>query len=151
MTSQGPWRTGRHVIYRLHAHLVFVTKYRRDVITDRVHDVLETSIRKVCDDFECELLAFETDHDHAHLLVAYPPKVALSTLTNSLKGVSARMIRKENFPEVRRALWGSHFWSPSYAAVSCGGAPLQIVKQYVESQRDPEHPNTRRARTAIKH
>lgn len=140
MTSQEAWRTGRHVIYRLHVHLVFITKYRRGVITDRVHRILEDSMRKVCADFECELLTFETDYDHARLLVAYPPKVSISTLTNSLKGVSARMIRKTDFPEVRRALCGQHFWSPSYCAVSCGGDPLQVVKQYVESQREPNKP-----------
>lgn len=75
------------------------------------------------------------ESDHAHLLIAYPPKVALSTLVNSLKGVSARMLRSAALPEVSEKLWGEHFWSPSYCAVSCGGAPLEVVKRYVESQR----------------
>jgi putative transposase len=69
-------------------------------------------------------------------LVGYPPKVALSRLINSLKGVSARRLRAANFPEVRNKLWGEHFWSPSYCAVSCGGAPLETVKRYVQKQRE---------------
>ena len=90
---------------------MFVTKYRRDVITDRVHEVLATTMAEVCDDFGCDLVAVETDHDHAHLLVAHPPKIAISTLVNSLKGVSARRIRQYDYPEVQRALSGKHFWS----------------------------------------
>ena len=85
--------------------------------------------------FKCELREVGWETDHVHLLVGYPPKVALSRLINSLKGGSAHRLRKERFPEVERKLWGPHFWSPSYCAVSCGGAPLEIVERYVEKQR----------------
>jgi putative transposase len=129
------FRTGRHVVYALTAHLVFVPKYRRKVITKRVFSVLKTSWEATCSDFGCELRETGYESDHVHLLVAYPPKVALSTLVNSLKGVSARRLRAAHLPEVERKLWGAHFWSPSYCAVSCGGAPLEIVKRYVEAQR----------------
>jgi hypothetical protein len=70
-------------------------------------------------------------------LVNYPPKVALSTLVNSLKGVSARLLRKEYPAHIRKYLWGGHFWSPSYFAASCGGAPLTIIKEYIENQKRP--------------
>src|SRR5919199_235590 len=137
MTFSSDFRTGRQVTFRLHAHLVFTTKYRRGVITDRVRDFLRGAIESVCRDFAAELLAFDGEDDHVHLLVAYPPKVSISALVNSLKGVSARHLRSQNFPEVKAKLWGDHFWSPSYCAVSCGGAPLEIVKRYVEEQRAP--------------
>jgi putative transposase len=71
-------------------------------------------------------------------LISYPPKVALSALVNSLKGVSSRLVRKEKFPEITSRLWGDHFWSPSYCVVSCGGAPLDVIKKYVEQQRAPD-------------
>ncbi len=129
------FRTGRHVVYALTAHLVFVPKYRRKVITERVFSVLRSSWEATCKDFGCELREVGYECDHVHLLVAYPPKVSLSTLVNSLKGVSARRLRSAHLPEVERKLWGPHFWSPSYCAVSCGGAPLEIVKRYVEAQR----------------
>jgi len=82
---------------------------------------------------------YETDH--AHLLVAYPPKVALATLVQHLKGLSSRRVRAIRFPEVARTLWGSAFWSPSYCAVSCGGAPLATVKAYVRAQRGAPAPS----------
>jgi putative transposase len=126
-------------VYKLTVHLVFLPKYRRKVISRRVFEVLQAAWKVVCDDFGCELRETGYEDDHVHLLVAYPPKVSLSTLVNSLKGVSARRLRAERFPEVERKLWGKHFWSPSYCAVSCGGAPLEIVKRYVESQRGENH------------
>jgi putative transposase len=129
------FRTGRHVVYSLTVYLVFVPKYRRKVITEKVYDILRTAWETVCTDFQCELRESGCETDHVHLLVAYAPKVALSTLVNSLKGVSARRLRAACIPDVERKLWGPHFWSPSYCAVSCGGAPLEIVKRYVESQR----------------
>ena len=78
---------------------------------------------KIYADFAAALEAFDGEDDHVRLLVCYPPKVVLSTLVNSLKGASSRVIRKEKFSEVTRHLWGDHFWSPSYCVVSCGGAP----------------------------
>lgn len=118
-------------------------KYRREVISERAFVVLREAWAKVCGDFEAELVESGYEDDHVHLLVNYPPKVALSALVNSLKGVSARRLRAEHFPEVDRKLWGSHFWSPSYCAVSCGGAPLEIVRQYVEKQRGLDFADTK--------
>ena len=93
---------------------------------------------KICTDFEATLEVFDGEDDHVHLLVCHPPKVALSRLVNSLKWASLRLIRTAKFPEVTRHLWGDHFWSPSYCVVSCGGAPLEIIKKYVEQQRAPD-------------
>jgi putative transposase len=81
---------------------------------------------------------FEGEKDHVHLLVTYPPKVAVSGLVNSLKGVSSRMIRKKNYPTINKHLWGSALWSPSYFSGSCGGAPISIVRQYIEQQNAPD-------------
>lgn len=128
------WRSGRHVVYRLHVHLVFVTKYRRGAIASDLHDVLRDVFASVCEDFGADLLEYGGEDDHSHLLVAYPPKVAISRLVNSLKGVSARRIRALKRRDVQRVLWGAAFWSPSYCAVSVGGASLETVRQYVEQR-----------------
>lgn len=77
------------------------------------------------------------ERDHVHLLVHYPPKVAISRLVGSLKGVSARRLRQEFPGHIRKSLWGEHFWSPSYFAASCGGAPLAVIKEYIENQKPP--------------
>ena len=82
--------------------------------------------------------AFETDQDHAHLLVSYPPKISLSSLVMSLKTVSSKTVREQHWPEITQALWGKHFWSPSYAVISCGGAPLDLIKQYIKNQKQPK-------------
>lgn len=91
---------------------------------------------RVCLDFEAELVEFDREGDHVHLLVNYPPKVAISNLINSLKGVSSRVLRT-NHPSIKQKLWGNALWSPSYFAGSCGGAPIAIVKQYIEQQNMP--------------
>ena len=135
MRQSTDFRRGRHVISALHAHLVFVPKYRRGVITKHAFEILRNAWQTVCDKFECELKEANFESDHVHLMVVYQQKVSLSVLVNSLKGVSARRIRSAHLPEVQSKLWGKHFWSPSYCVVSCGGAPLQIVAQYVRNQR----------------
>jgi len=130
-------RRGRHVIYNLHVHLVFVTKYRRGVFTDEMLTRCEEIMRDVCESFEAELREFNGEGDHVHLLVHYPPKVALSKLVNSLKGVSSRYLRQEYTGTMNRAIMHGHLWAPSYFAGSCGGAPLQVVKDYIEHQKRP--------------
>ncbi|MEU9403613.1 IS200/IS605 family transposase [Streptomyces sp. NPDC048242] len=130
-------RTGRHCIFRMHVHLVFVTKYRRKVFADRHLTRCEEIMRAVCEDFEAELVEFNGENNHVHLLVNFPPKVAVSKLVNSLKGVSSRRLRQE-FPDLVRHYWrAQRLWSGSYFAGSVGGAPLSIVKQYIEQQNRP--------------
>ncbi len=94
-------------------------------------------MRAVCADFETELVEFNGECDHVHMLVHYPPKIAVSRLVGSLKGVSARRLRQEFPAHIRTYLWGKHLWSPSYFAASCGGAPLAIIKEYIENQKRP--------------
>ena len=131
-------RTGRHCVFNMHVHLVFVTKYRRGVFSQAILEDLKSIFASVCKDFEAELVEFDGEADHVHLLVNYPPKVSVSSLVNSLKGVSSRLIRRRNYPEIRRNLWGNAFWSASYFAGSCGGAPIGIIRQYIEQQRKPD-------------
>jgi len=121
----------------MHVHLVFVTKYRRNVFTKEILSDLSSIFFSVCSDFEAELVEFDGEDDHVRLLVNYPPKVSISSLVNSLKGVSSRLIRKKNYPSIRRKLWGGALWSPSYFAGSCGGAPIEMIRQYIEQQQTP--------------
>ncbi|KAB8197643.1 IS200/IS605 family transposase [Nonomuraea phyllanthi] len=137
MAEYSDIRTGRHCVFALHAHLVFVTKFRHRVFTDAHLRRLEEIMRDVCADFEVELREFNGEDDHVHLLVNFPPKVALSRLVNSLKGVASRRMRQE-FPELARHYYrASKLWSGSYFAGSVGGAPLSIVRQYIEQQTRP--------------
>jgi putative transposase len=130
-------RHGRTCVFAMHVHLVFVTKYRRRVFTPEVMRELKLIFASVCKDFEATLVEFDGERDHVHLLINYPPKLAVSKLVNSLKGVSSRLLRNKGYPSIQQALWGKNLWSPSYFASSCGGAPIEIIRQYIENQQSP--------------
>ena len=135
MNKSNDIRHGRHCVFNLHIHLVFVTKYRRSVFTKAVLEDLKEIFASVCQDFEAELVEFDGEKDHVHLLINYPPKVSISRLVNSLKGVS---FGKKQYACIQNKLWAGALWSPSYFAASCGGAPISIIKQYIEQQDTPE-------------
>ncbi len=134
MPSSSDLRRGRTCVTNLHVHLVFVTKYRRKVLTKRVMKIIASSFSSVANDLEFTIDEVNGEQDHVHLLLRYSPNASVSKIVNILKGVSSRMIRKTSYPEVVKNLLGNHFWSPSYFAASCGGAPLEIVKHYIEQQ-----------------
>ena len=90
----------------LHIHLVFATKYTRYVFTKQILDALKIIFPSVCNDFEADLVEFDGEKYHVHLLITYPPKVSISRSVNSLKGVSSRLIRKKKYPSIRSLLWG---------------------------------------------
>jgi putative transposase len=137
MKNSTGFRRGRSCVFLLHVHLVFVTKYRRKVFTQRILQELKAIFASVCSDFEAELVEMDSEKDHVHLLVNYPPTIAISRLVNSLKGVSSRLIRKQKHPAIFRALLGNALWSPSYFAGSCGGASLELIRSYIEQQNSP--------------
>jgi putative transposase len=128
------YRIGRSAVSSLQAHLVFVTKYRRRVLSERALRILRNDFESVCHALGVALIEVNGEEDHVHLLVQYLPTLQLSQLVGRLKGSSSRRLRKERFPEVASKLWGG-LWSPSYFAASCGGAPIAIVRQYIENQR----------------
>ncbi len=137
MRGNNDIRHGRHCVFLMHVHLVFVTKYRRKVFTKEILGDLRGIFTSVCANFESELVEFDGEDDHVHLLVNYPSKISVSALVNSLKGVSSRMIRLKKYPSFRKKLWGGALWSPSYFAGSCGGAHISVIRQYIEQQQTP--------------
>ncbi len=140
------FRNGRHVVYRLHAHVVLITKYRRGVITDRVREQLIATTREVCARHNVTLVEADGETDHLHLLLDYPPRISLSTLVGAIKTNTSRVLREKHWPEVTSALWGQHFWSPSYCVLSTGGAPSQTIRDYIANQRTPNRPPGRPGR-----
>ena len=113
-----------------------VAGYRYRIFDGDAISRLRAIFTKVCIDFEAELAEMDGQDNHVHLLVHYPPKHSLSTLVNSLKGVSSRLLRLER-PDLVRRYWKGVLWSPSYFAASCGGAPIGILKAYIEQQKTP--------------
>ena len=114
--------------------LVRVVSYR--VFDGKAVESLRMIFAKVCTDFETTLVEMDGEDNHVHLLIQYPPKVSVSSLVNSLKGVSSRMLRQQR-PDLRKRYWKRALWSPSYFAASCGGAPISILKHYIDQQKTP--------------
>lgn len=130
-------RKGRHCVFAMHVHLVFVTKYRKKVFDAKILKSMEGIFNNVCLKFDAELKEFNGEGDHVHLVISYLPKYSVSILVNSLKGVSSRLLRLE-FENLRGKYWKGVLWAPSYFAGSCGGASLDILKSYIENQKRPE-------------
>lgn len=128
-------RHNRNCVFLMHCHLVFVTKYRRGVLNAKILIRMKEIFTNICTDYSTILVEFNGEDDHVHLLVNYPPKVSMSKLVNSLKGVSARLLRKEFETHLKKKIWKGSLWSPSYFAGSCGGAPLDTIKKYIEQQQ----------------
>ena len=130
-------RKGRHCVFMLHAHLIFITKYRGKVFNGAQLVTMRGVMAGVCEKFEAEIQEFNGEQDHVHLLITYPPKVALSKLVNSLKGVSSRKMKHYHPELIKPAYMKDALWSPSYFVGSVGGAPLEVLKQYIEQQDRP--------------
>jgi putative transposase len=127
----------RGCVYRLSVHIVFVTKYRRKVITKEILDDLEKIFKRLCENQKCQLTSFNGEEDHCHLLVEMYPDVAPSRLINTLKTVSSRLIRRDYQAHLQNFYYKPVFWTGAYCVISTGGAPLEIIKKYIESQNSP--------------
>jgi putative transposase len=106
-------RRTRSTVYALHTDLLFVTKYRRPVVTDPIVTCCEHLMREVCTGVGAALREFNGETDHLHLPVHYPPSLALSMLPTRLTGVSSRRLRQPYPVHIQKYLWGKHFWSSS--------------------------------------
>ena len=124
----------RHSAYNLHVHLVFITKYRKKVLADNHRQYFKEVVAEICKDFGAELKECNGEGDHVHMLIQYPPTVQLSKMVNNLKSVTSRRMRA-NFIDLKAAYNKPVLWSRSYFAGSCGGAPLEIIKQYIQNQQ----------------
>lgn len=147
MVEKFNWRTGRSCIFKNFVHLVFITKYRRGVFNKEMLDRLHVLFDETCKQMDVELIEFGGEDDHVHIIICCHPKIAISNLVGKLKGKSSYFLRQEFWSQLKSKLWGGHLWSPSYCVVSCGGAPLDIVKDYVANQRkDPDPKNIKRSK-----
>ncbi len=127
---------GCHAIYSLRFHYICCVKYRRKVLTTEVSEYLKKANKSVAEKFDVQIIEQETDKDHIHIIFASKPKIRLSKFINPLKSVTARLIFRD-FPEVKKQLWGGHFWFPSYFLSTVGEVKLEDVKRYVQSQGNP--------------
>jgi putative transposase len=124
-----------HSVYSLHYHLILVVKFRKRMfIEDEVSERLKDITYDISKRFGVEILEQEVDKDHLHIIFKAKPTLEITKYINSLKGVTGRHLLKE-FPQIKKRLYGGHFWSPSYCLLTTGQVSLSVLKKYVESQR----------------
>ena len=136
---QVPPPKSSHSVFSVHLHLVFVTKYRRKAITAPMLERLREIFANVCVKTKCRLIEFSGESDHVHLLIDFHPDNNLSALAGSLKSASSRIIQKEFSEHLATIYKNSVLWSSSYYVASTGGAPIERIKQYIQSQEHPSN------------
>ena len=126
------YKSNNNIVYSCKYHVVWCPKYRRKVLTGKIEVRLKELIQETCLELQCELIELEIMPDHVHLLVEVDPQFGIHTLVKNLKGKSSRILRKE-FPVLTTKL--PTLWTNSYFVSTVGGAPLEVIKQYIENQK----------------
>ena len=126
-----------HCVYHLKYHLVLVTKYRRKCFTNPMLVRLEALCREQCQLWDIECIEFGGEADHVHLLLDMHPNIMPSKFINSLKTVTSRLMRKEYAQHLSKFYWKPVLWTRAYCLISAGGAPLDILKEYIQKQEKP--------------
>ena len=122
-----------HSVFSMYYHLVLVIKYRRKVITPSVSDYAKDMFLRISTNYNIALIEWNEERDHIHILFKAQPNTELSKFINAYKSASSRLIKK-NFPEVKQKLWKEMFWSRSFCLLTTGGAPIEVIKKYIEDQ-----------------
>jgi len=125
--------TNNHSVFLLQYHLIMCIKYRNKVIDDVISERLQQIFEYIAPNYHITLEEWNHDVDHVHVLLRGQSNTEMSKFINAYKSASSRLIKKE-FPEIRKSLWKEMFWSQSYCLISTGGATVDIIKQYIQSQ-----------------
>ncbi|MDE4543266.1 IS200/IS605 family transposase [Thermoanaerobacterium sp. R66] len=122
-----------HSVFLLYYHLIMVVKYRRKVIDDNISNRLKEIFENISSNYNISLQEWNHDKDHVHILFKAEPNSEISKFINAYKSASSRLIKKE-YPQIKQKLWKEYFWSRSYCLLTTGSAPIEVIKQYIESQ-----------------
>ena len=122
-----------HSVFSLTYHLVICVKYRKKLVNNEIGSLIFTVAKQVTTTYSISALEYNHDKDHVHFLLKASPSSNLARFVGVLKSRSSRLV-KDTFPWVRRYLWKEHFWSPSYCLLTTGGAPLCVIKEYIQQQ-----------------
>ena len=132
--------TNAHSVFALYYHLILVTKYRRNVFTDNISERAKEIFEYIAPNYKIELVEWNHDRDHIHVLFKEQPKTELSKFINAYKSASSRLLKKE-FPEIKQRLWKEMFWSRSFCLLSSSGAPVEVIQQYIRGQGEKNDKN----------
>ena len=131
-------RKSSHSIHQLQIHLVWITKYRYQVLQRDVQLRCRDLIKQTCNSLDIQILKGVVSKDHVHMHISYPPKLSVSEIVKRLKGRSGKLLLQE-YPELKRRYWGGHFWGIGYGAWSIGNITEEMLKKYLDHHKD--HPN----------
>ena len=122
-----------HSVFSMYYHLILVVKYRRKVFDDSISNYAKSIFEKIAPSYNISLLEWNHDVDHVHIMFKAQPNSELSKFINAYKSASSRLIKRD-YPEIRRKLWKEYFWSHSFCLLTTGGAPIEVIKKYIETQ-----------------
>ena len=127
--------TNNHSVFLLHYHLILVTKYRRQVIDDEISDFAKDTFIRISESYHITLVEWNHDKDHVHIMFKAQPKTELTKFINAYKSASSRLIKRD-FPRIKKSLWKEMFWSKSFCLLTIGSAPMDVIKKYIQNQRN---------------
>lgn len=122
-----------HSVFLMHYHLILVVKYRRKVIDEEISNSLKEIFERIQTKYNITLQEWNHDKDHIHVLFKGNPNTEISKFINAYKSASSRLIKKE-YPQIRKQLWKEYFWARSFCLLTSGGAPIEVIKKYIEQQ-----------------
>ena len=123
----------QHSVYLLYYHLILVVKYRRKVFDDRISERAREIFLYIAPKYDITMEEWNHDEDHVHIMFRAKPATEISRFINAYKSASSRLLKKE-YPEIRGKLWKEYFWSKSFCLITAGGAPVEVIREYIESQ-----------------
>ena len=129
----GKLSTNSHSVFLLNYHLVLVVKYRRKIFDDQISERAKEIFEYIAPTYKIQVVEWNHDEDHIHVMFEAQPKTEISKFLNAYKSASSRLLKKE-FPEIRTKLWEEMFWSQSFCLLTTGGAPIEVLKKYIQGQ-----------------
>ena len=131
------YRTASHSVYDLKYHIVWITKYRKPVLTREIGTRVRDLVRMICASLDVEIVKGNVSRDHVHLLVSVPPTMSVSKLVQRVKGLTSRRLLQEN-RGLNKMFWGRHLWGRGYFVASVGNVSEQMIAAYIENQQEME-------------
>lgn len=122
-----------HSVFAMYYHLILCVRYRRKVFDDEISEYARNIFEKIAPSYNISLLEWNHDVDHIHIMFKAHPNSELSKFINCYKSASSRLIKRD-FPEVSQKLWNEYFWSQSFCLLTTGGAPIEVIRKYIETQ-----------------
>ena len=128
-------RKGAHTQYDIQYHVVWTTKYRYKVLRGKIAERMRELIRQGCESMNVKIIRGNVGKEHIHMLISCPPSLSISKIIQKLKGRSSKIIQEE-FPVLKKKYWGQHFWGIGYFCRSVGTITDEIIKEYIENQKE---------------